>query len=207
MFRRFVFASAALWMAALINVPAQALQGTPTQVVDHFHASLLKVMREAKTLGYPGRYDTLAPVVADVFNLRYMAEFSAGSFWSKLTPEQRDSLVAAFSKLTTATYAFRFDGFNGERFETITETPGRSQSAQVNTRIVKANDEAIELNYVLREVNGEWRVIDIFLKGAFSELATRRSEYSTVIRREGLPTLLARIETRVADFANGKGTK
>ncbi len=45
-----------------------------------------------------------------------------------------------------------------------------------------------------------WRVVDVQLKGAYSELATRRSEYSSILRRSGLATLLAAIADKVAAY-------
>ena len=45
-----------------------------------------------------------------------------------------------------------------------------------------------------------WRVVDVQLKGAYSQLATRRSEYSSILRRSGLATLLAVIANKVASF-------
>jgi len=46
-----------------------------------------------------------------------------------------------------------------------------------------------------------WRVVDIYLDGAFSELATRRSEYSSVLGRKGLDALIGQINKKVAQYA------
>ena len=43
-------------------------------------------------------------------------------------------------------------------------------------------------------------MVDVQLKGAYSELATRRSEYSSILRRSGLPALLAKIDGKVAAY-------
>jgi phospholipid transport system substrate-binding protein len=74
----------------------------------------------------------------------------------------------------------------------------------VNTQLVRPRDEPIALNYLMHQTEEGPRVIDVFLKGAFSELATKRSEYAAVIQREGFPALVSRLEDRIADYANGK---
>jgi phospholipid transport system substrate-binding protein len=62
------------------------------------------------------------------------------------------------------------------------------------------NEDDVQLNYRLIEKNGEWRVIDVYLNGTVSELALRRSEYSSALKREGFDELLASIETKIADL-------
>jgi len=58
----------------------------------------------------------------------------------------------------------------------------------------------VQLNYLMREGEGGWQILDVFLKGTISELATRRSEFSTVLRRDGAPALVQLIENRAADL-------
>ena len=55
------------------------------------------------------------------------------------------------------------------------------------------------------ERDGAWRVIDVYLNGTVSELALRRSEYSSALKRESLDWLIASIEDKIADLkAKGK---
>jgi phospholipid transport system substrate-binding protein len=41
-----------------------------------------------------------------------------------------------------------------------------------------------------------WRVMDIFLNGTVSELALRRSEYSSVLERDGFEELVVTLQSR-----------
>jgi phospholipid transport system substrate-binding protein len=45
----------------------------------------------------------------------------------------------------------------------------------------------------MRRDGETWHVADIYLSGTISELATRRSEFSAVIEREGVDALIARL--------------
>ena len=184
--------------AAGANTPA------PRAVIEKFHASLLEAMQKAKTLGYQGRYGLLKPAVDATFDLPAMAEVAAGPPWRNLTDEQKKQFIDVFKRFTYATYASRFDGYDGERFDTGVEQPGRNNTMLVNTQLVRPKDEPIALNYLMHQTEEGPRVIDVFLKGAFSELATKRSEYAAVIQREGFPALISRLEARIADYANGK---
>jgi len=70
----------------------------------------------------------------------------------------------------------------------------------VLTKIVVPDGEEVQLNYRLVERDGTWKIIDVYLNGTVSELALRRSEYSSALKREGFDQLLDSIETKIADL-------
>lgn len=199
-FRLFVLALLVGFAGSAAHADAPA----PRAVVEKFHVSLLEAMQKAKTLGYQGRYGLLKPAVDVTFDLPAMAEVAGGPPWRTLTDEQKKQFVDVFKRYTYATYASRFDGYDGERFETTGEQPGRNSTVLVNTQLVRPKDEPIALNYLVHQTEEGPRVIDVFLKGAFSELASKRSEYVAVIQRDGFPALISRLEAKIADYANAR---
>jgi phospholipid transport system substrate-binding protein len=158
-------------------------------------------MRQSKKLGYDGRYHELEPAIARAFHLPTMARVVAGRHWSEFTPDQQSTLVEAFSKMTTATYASRFNGYSGEKFVTGEEVSVQENSRIVKSQIVKSDGEPVAINYLVRRFEDGWRVVDIFLQGTYSEVATRRSEYTSVIERQGLDGLVRTIDGKVAQLA------
>ena len=197
--QRLTLALAAVLLAGFIPFSAEARQATPVETVNRLHAALLGVMREASALGFDGRYNTLAPTVVASFNLPLMAQVTVGRHWRGLNDEQRARLVDAFTRMTLVIYADRFDDYSGERFDFLTEdqTP---RSVLVKTQLVKADGEKVRLDYLLRQFDDEWRIIDVLSKGTYSELATRRSEYTAVIKREGFPALISKLNRKVTEL-------
>jgi len=200
-------ALAALAIAALIPFSATAQQGPEAKtaargVVESFYDSLLHVMRNAQELGFQGRYDTLDGVIRTAYNLPAMAKAAVAGEWQRLSAEQRQMLVDAFSRMSIATYASRFDGYGGEKLEVLDTQDGPRGTLVVKTRIVKSDGEAVTLNYLMREYEKHWRIIDVFLKGTISELAKNRSEYGAVMKREGFDSLIAKINAKVAELGN-----
>lgn len=167
--------------------------------MERLHGALIGVMRQADALGFQGRYDALAPTVTASFNLPLMARVTVGRYWKGLGEDERARLIDAFTRLTLVNYASRFDDYSGQRFEfvTRTETP---RSVLIKTRLVKADDEPIRLDYVFRRFDDEWRIIDVLAKGSYSELATRRSEYTSIIKRQGFPVLLSKLDQKITDL-------
>ncbi|MCZ6885112.1 MAG: ABC transporter substrate-binding protein [Alphaproteobacteria bacterium] len=187
--------------------PTAGAETTARGVVDQFHRSLIGVMTRADELGYRGRFEALSPEIARAFHIPVMARIVAGKHWKTFSSDQKSALVEAFGRMTTATYANRFDGYSGERFRILSEAPTRRKSVIVKSEIVKSDGKSIAINYLMRKFKRGWRVVDVQLKGAYSELATRRSEYSSILRRSGLATLLSQIADKVAAYeaeARGK---
>ena len=100
------------------------------------------------------------------------------------------------SDLTIATYASRFDGYSGERFEVEPVSEARTTGRIVRTKLLQSNGEAITLNYLLRDSGGNWKVVDIYLTGTISELATRRSEFAALLKSGGPSTLIESLRQR-----------
>ncbi len=180
--------------------PVAGAETTAQGVIDRFHRSLIDVMTRARELGYRGRFQALSPEISHAFHVPVMARIVAGYHWKNFTPDQKSALVRAFGRMTTATYAYRFDGYSGETFRIVGEAPSRRKSVIVKSEIVKSDGEAVAINYLMRKFKRGWRVVDVQLEGVYSELATRRSEYSSILRRSGLPTLLAEIDGKVAAY-------
>ena len=190
---------AMLLFASFCATPLRA--GEPTEPVADLNATLLESMQQAKQLGFIGRYKLLSPVLVDSFNFAAMARIAVGRYWTDLDEGQRDRLIDAFSRMSIANFASRFDGYNGERFEMLGERPSARGSITVLNQIVEPSGKATSLNYILREFDGDWQIIDIFLDGKFSELAVTRSEYTSVIGRAGFDSPISTLEDKIERLA------
>jgi phospholipid transport system substrate-binding protein len=172
-------------------------------VVDRLQAGLLGILRAAETLGYEGRLERISPTVDETFDLPFMAEKVVGRYWKTLTPEQQARWAETFGAMTKANYAGRFDHDTGQGFEVLGEDPAASDTVMVRTRLLDPQGDDVELTYRLREVEGRWRIADIYLKGTVSELALRRSEYSSVLKRDGFDALVLSVNGMISDLAAG----
>jgi phospholipid transport system substrate-binding protein len=194
-------ACALLGLAAPASGEALATASAPVRVVEKLHAALLGVMKNAEKLGYEGRYEALAPVLKETYDTPFMAEKSVGRHWKQATPAEQAALVETFSRFMIANYAGRFDGYSGQSFQTAGEEPSAQGTVLVRTRLVEPQGEGVQLNYRLRPENGSWKIIDVYLNGTVSELALRRSEYASLIKREGWNAVIAALDQRIQGFA------
>lgn len=202
MISRRVLLGIALAGASLpIPQPAGAADGTsPVATISSFYDVLLSTMRDGRTLGFKGRAARLTPAIQRSFDLPLMTRLMVGPQWASLAPAVQQQLVAAFTDFSIATYANRFDDYSGERFQVDPNPSAINGGAIVHTKLVKSDGEPVQIDYLMRDDDGPWQIIDVYLSGTVSELATRRSEFSSVMRRGGAGALVDVLQKRTAQL-------
>ncbi len=170
-------------------------QPAPAAVVEGFHDTLLSVMRDAARLGVAGRFARLEPAMQRAFDLAAMTRLAVGPPWSGFSAPDRAALTDAFSRWSIATYAARFDGYSGESFRTLESRTLPNGAVLVRTALVRTGGEApVALGYLLR--GNPPRIVDIYLDGTISELASRRAEFTALLREGGATRLAAELRAR-----------
>ena len=193
-----------LWLGTA-TVSGEAPETAVDQSVERLYASLIDAMKHAQSLGYAGRYEKLAPVIDETYDLPFVAEKSLGRHWKRLSEEQRLRWVETFSQFTISTYAERFHSYSGERFEVMDTEPSLYETFIVRSRLVKPGRDPVRLDYRLRQRDGRWRIIDVYLNGTVSQLALRRSEYSGIMKREGFEALVQALVEKIRANRAGEG--
>ena len=179
-------AVAALLGALSSRTSAQGHAPDPAaRTITAFYDVLLAVMKDAQRLGYQGRYDKLAPAIRATYDLAAMTRIAYGPEWNGLPPDLQAQLVESFAQMTIATYANRFDGYSGERFEVEPTSEERNTGRLVRTKLVRSRGEPVALNYLMRGSGETWKIVDVYLTGTISELATRRAEFAAVLKTGG----------------------
>ncbi len=180
--------------AMFLGMPGLAGASSPEARIEAFHAKLLNVMKTADSLGVKGRFDTLQGEVKALFDLKLMMALASGRYWRKAPESEQRKLVEAFGNFSAANYASRFDGFSGQKFTTRSVTEGPRGTRIVNTQIESPDRDPVAISYVMRKTGADWRIADILLVGGISEIATRRSEYRTILKSGGTGALTAMLE-------------
>jgi phospholipid transport system substrate-binding protein len=196
--------AAGLTISAL-SCPVHAAPSSGGDTVQGLYDALLNTMKNGRTLGQSGRFMRLAPVIRSTFDIATMARLSVGSSWAGLSEAQRQQVSESFGRYISAIYADRFDSYDGQKLEVTGEQPGPA-GVMVKSQIIKASGEPVKVDYMMRRNGESWLISDIYLDGAISEVATRRSEFSTILKNEGIDGLIAALN-RKADMLTGTSAK
>jgi phospholipid transport system substrate-binding protein len=188
-------------LLATIQTSAMAESGaTARQVVEKFQTELIGVMKNGKQLGFAGRYDKLYDSVSNSHDLTKIARIVVGKEWEKLSEAQQQKLVDIFVRLSVASYAHNFKDYSGESFVFDSEEETTRGGVVVHSHLIIPDDKPVKFDYMLKEKGDSWRIINIIANGV-SDLALKRSEYTTILQREGFDALIAKINEKIDNYS------
>lgn len=187
-----------LCLTASVNSFADELSAR--QVVEEFQNELLSVMKEGKVLGFKGRYDKLDAAVRKSHDLPKIARIVVGKQWEELSQEQQAKLEKVFSQLSISAYAHNFKDFSGETFTFISEEETGRGGVVVHTDLHIPSEKDVKFDYMMKKKDDGWRIINIIADGV-SDLALKRSEYTSVLSKEGFDALIAKITEKIDNYA------
>jgi phospholipid transport system substrate-binding protein len=184
-----------MFLAANASLAADA----PQDVVAAMQSTLKEVWEQSDELSTGQRYQRLEPALRKAFNFGRMIEVAAGPAWARANPEEQAELQEAFVRYSVATYASRFSGYSGQRFEITEQRPAPRDLTTVETLIVKPDDEAVPITYVVSNETGTPQIVDVIFKGV-SEMAVRRSDYRNILKQSGPRGLAQRLNQQANDL-------
>jgi phospholipid transport system substrate-binding protein len=188
-----VRAFAAFVLSLVLAASVSAADDPAVARIDKFHDALLAVMKDGPKLGVEGRYKKLEADVDALFDLAAMTKFTVGPPWAKMTAEEQKSLIAAFRRMTIASYAHNFNEFKGQKFVTDPKAEDRALDRLVKSQVIPVGEKVVNLVYRMRETGGVWRVIDVIYEFV-SQLATRRSDFASTVASGGAPALVKKLD-------------
>ena len=200
--RRAFLPAAALFLGGVSGL-ARAEPSDPLDApLRALYSALEATMRAGHTIPFSQRFDALAPVVDQAFDLETVLKVSVGLRWDAIDPEARVRLLAAFRRFTVATYVANFDKYDGERFRILPGARDLGTDRIVGTEIV-SGDQRMRLDYVMRDANGSWRAVDVLLQGSISRVAVQRSDFRKILADGDADALIASLRRKIADLSDG----
>jgi phospholipid transport system substrate-binding protein len=188
----------------LLNASAgfseEAKGATAKQVVENFQTELINVMKNGQKLGFNGRYNKLFEPVSNSHDLVKIARIVIGKEWEKLSEDQQKKLIDVFSRLSVASYAHNFKDYSGETFTFDSEEETLKGGVVIHSHLTIPDDKPVKFDYMLKEKGNSWRIINIIANGV-SDLALKRSEYTTILQREGFDALIAKISEKIDNYS------
>ena len=190
---------------AMLSYPVHAATASGGDTVQDLYDALLSTMKNGRTLGQNGRFTQLEPIIRRTFDIASMVRLSVGSSWASLTDAQRQQMAESFGRYISAIYADRFDSYAGRKLQVTGEQPN-AVGVMVRSQIVKANGELVKVDCMMRRNGDSWLISHIYLDGAISEVATRRSEFAAILKSQGIDGLIAALN-RKADILTATTAK
>src|SRR6516162_2530276 len=154
----------------------------------------MATIRQAGRLSVRERDKRFMAAITAAFDIPTMSPLAVGPAWTSFSAAQQAAVQEGFAQFIVADYASQISNYSGESFlvEPQTSPASRGGGEIVKTKLLQPGGRTVNINYLVR---GE-RVIDVYLNGTISDLATRRDEFASIIASGGADGLIKRLQDR-----------
>jgi phospholipid transport system substrate-binding protein len=178
--------------------PDQVVQQTVKDVFDTVNSKKAELQKDPDQL-----YDIVSKILLPHFDFALTSQLVLGQAWRTATEEQRKAFQDAFFKYLTHSYADALvKGNYSERNVKI--EPYRPSSdpsrAMVKTQVLLSGSQPVEVDYMLRNESGQWKVFDVIIEG-ISYVHSYHDQFEPEIQKSGLDELIKRLNTSKAPNA------
>ena len=178
-------------------IPPVAAEQSPRDVVQSTSDQVLAVLAE-KDLSKEARRDKVRTIVLRSVDFETLSRLVLARNWTRFSPAQQQEFMQEFQDHLAATYGRRLDDYRNEKVTIVGDRQEPNGDWTVQTKILRgggSND--INVDYRLRQSNGEWKVID-FIVEEVSMVANFRSQFQDIVASGGPEKLLKLLKEKTA---------
>lgn len=141
----------------------------------------------------------IVTLIEDAVDIDGIARFSLGRFWRTATPEQQKAYVELFRQVLRNNIGSKLGEFQGVRFKP-TSTTVKEGDTLVGTIIERPNQQPNNVQWVVNQIGGKPKVIDVIAEGT-SLRVTQRSDYAAYLTRNNnsVDALISAMKQQVAN--------
>ena len=201
-----VFAGAMLAlmvMQAASPAPAWALP-TPLDTVNQVINKSLPVLRDKQT-PLPQRRRQLRDLLEQHFDFADMARIALGYHWRELNATQRAQFTELFTAFIENAYLSKIQDYSGQDVAVLGQNSEGEGFSRVRSQIIQPGKQPIKVDYLLRELDGDWKIYDVTVD-AISIIANYRNQFNRVINDQGFDKLMADMRAKQQQLQASMGS-
>ena len=97
-------------------------------------------------------------------NLDAVAKFVIGKYAKRFSDEEMETYLATFREYALAVYEFYFNEYRGRDVKVVGSTDRNSRDSIVDTEIVRADGQELEVRWRVLNRGGQYQVVDVALQ-------------------------------------------
>ena len=197
------------WIAVVVAILSLGSMLSPAKAdspaarrIEGYYQQLMPTLRAAGSLSVRERDRRFTPAITSTFDIATMTRLATGPAWRSFSGAQQAAVREAFARFLVADYAHQVTDYSGESFVVDPQTSPESRGGGeiVRTKLLQPGGRTVQINYLVRGS----RVIDVYLNGTVSDLATRRDEFASILAGGGgADALVKTLRERTASLLAG----
>jgi phospholipid transport system substrate-binding protein len=177
-----------------------ASEASARAFVEKLSGDVLSTIR-TKDMTEKQKAEKLEGVFRDSVDTSWMGRFVMGKYYRQMDAAQKKSYNDLYADFLIYSYIPRFKTYTNEGLDIVNIRKEGSDEYFVQTKIVRANEPDIMVDYRLKTFSGKYKIIDIIGEG-ISLITTQRSDFSGLISRKGLEEFIEKLDGRVKNMRN-----
>jgi phospholipid transport system substrate-binding protein len=198
---------ASLTQASLINGAAYATESTENKTLEAeehngrvafangFANTVLAIISDQKK-SYDDRREILERAFSNSVDIDWIAKFVIGRTWKKANDEQRKRYTELYRKFLTKTYVENFAQNPDKRISSIkilSVNSAEDNKFSVATKMSLTNRDTLNVNYLVRDKEGKYKVLDIAIENV-SLITTHRAEFTALASAQGVEGVIEKLD-------------
>lgn len=169
-----------------------------------FFLELLNEVRELNSqgMGITEKVETFRNLFINYFDTKNISRLVIGRYWRKISDKQKEEFTSVFLEHLFWTFIPKLDHYLSQG---ILQMEGHNEYKPnhhiITSKYIETGKKPIKISWVIVKAKEEktYKIVDVQIEG-ISFIISRRSEYSSVIRREGIDELV----TKLSELVNRK---
>jgi len=127
------------------------------------------------------------------FDVPLITRLVVGRYWRKANDAQKEAFATVFEQHIVKVYTSQLGVYRDEKVEVRNVAARTDKDTIVGTEVKRNDDPPLRIDWLVRENEGKYHIIDVAAEGV-SMMTTKRSEFSSVIARDGIDGLIEKLE-------------
>jgi len=156
----------------------------PQMTVNFLHEGLKQINSNNNS-----NFNNVLNLINHTYDSEKMLKLIIGADWKKLERDKKKELITVFKRYISKNYLDRFSKIQEISFEDEEKEKISSEVFLIKSNLV-INKEIISIDYLLSFNKNSWKIFDVLLDGAISEIATKKSEFRIFIKEKKIDSLI-----------------
>ncbi|MGZ6194883.1 MAG: MlaC/ttg2D family ABC transporter substrate-binding protein [Candidatus Binataceae bacterium] len=200
------FACAMLALTAAQTATPSRAWALPTALdtVNQVINTSLPVLRDKHT-PVAQRRRQLRDLLERHFDFADMARIALGYHWRELNATQRSQFTQLFTAFIENAYLSKIQDYSGQDVAVLGQNAEGEGFQRVRSQIIQAGKQPIKVDYLLRDIDGDWKIYDVTVD-AISIVANYRNQFNRVINDQGFDKLMSDMRAKQQQLQASMGS-
>lgn len=171
-----------LMTTAFADSPSEKTISQAEAFIKNTGNEIIGLIRSSKDM--PSKKRHFKNLLNNHFDLKAIGQFVLGRYWRAASDKEKKEFLKLFEQNIVDTYTSQFDQYKDETLKVLKANKSRDGAIWVESQIRGSERNPLQVRWKLYERRGKFKIYDIYVNEASMSI-TQRSEYATIIQRNG----------------------